>query len=169
MTRVLFVLLMLLCSTCTFTESSEQTEAAVIADEPFYAPDFTLTGLDNSMYSLSALRGQWVLVNFWATWCGPCIEELPVLQRLSHMYSGELTVLAINMREDLAQVQAFASQHELTIPILLNPPDEVVLAYTVLGLPQTLMVDPAGEIVLRSFGPLELDSLENTLLGLMNG
>lgn len=119
------------------------------------APDFTLTSLTGEVISLSALRGQWVLVNFWATWCLPCITEMPYLQQLGEEYAGRLTVLAINLRESPAEVEAFAQDHNLTLPLLLDPDDAVILGYQALRLPTTVMVDPAGQLVERRLGPLD--------------
>ncbi len=119
------------------------------------APDFTLPTLAGDPISLSDLRGQWVLVNFWATWCLPCVTEMPYLQALGEEYAGRLTVLAINLRESPEEVAAFAHQHNLTLPLLLEPDDAVILGYQALRLPTTVIIDPAGQMVERRLGPLD--------------
>jgi thiol-disulfide isomerase/thioredoxin len=129
-------------------------------EEPFYAPDFTLTALDGTSYTLSELRGQWVLVSFWATWCEPCKDELPMFQQLTESHPDNVTVLAINLREETSLITAFVEDYGLTFPILMNPDDATVLAYQVLGLPQTLIVNPDGEVVFRRFGPITEEDLE---------
>lgn len=130
--------------------SNEPTE------EPFYAWDFTLTSLEGEEYTLSEMKGQWVLINFWATYCGPCVDEMPALQAIADQYPEELTVLAINQRESADLVRAFKNTLDLQFPLLLNPDDTTLLNYQVIGLPQTIVVDPNGEIVWRQFGPVEL-------------
>ncbi len=132
------------------------------------APDFQMTGLDGNSYQLSELRGQWVLVNFWATWCVPCVEEMPALQAAADTWADELQVLGVNQRESAESVQAFVDEHGIRFPILLNPGDQVLIAYQVVGLPQTLLIDPTGQMVFRQFGPLELDALDALLRGWIN-
>lgn len=136
--------------------------SAVPTEEPFYAWDFTMMALDGETYTLSEMRGQWVLVNFWATWCVPCVEEMPVLQSIHERYD-DLTVLGINQRETSDAVRDFAEANGIRFPLLLDPPDSVLLDYQVMGLPQTVIVDPDGEIVWRQFGPVELDSFSDEI------
>jgi thiol-disulfide isomerase/thioredoxin len=100
-----------------------------------------------------------VVVNFWATWCEPCKQELPMLQQLAESHPDTLTVLGINLREDESLVASFLDDFGLTFPILMNPDDATVLAYQVMGLPQTLIVNPAGEVVFRKFGPITAEDL----------
>jgi thiol-disulfide isomerase/thioredoxin len=140
------------CGTPAATPNVLPTEA------PFYAPDFTLPALNGGTVTLNHLRGQWVIVNFWATWCVPCIEEMPTLQAIADAYPDSVIVLGVNLREAEDDVQAFAQTHSITFPILLAPPDEVLLAYNVVGLPQTLIVNRDGEVVFRRFGPLSLNT-----------
>lgn len=123
-------------------------------EEPFYAPDFTLTALDGSVVTLSAQRPRWVIINFWATWCVPCVEEMPLLQQIADMYLERLVVLGVNMRETTQEIDAFVAVTAISFPLLLNPYDSMLVEYSVTGLPQTLIVNPDGEIVDRTFGPL---------------
>ena len=111
------------------------------------APDFTLTGLDGQEVSLSAFRGQPVLLNFWAIWCGPCRMEMPLLQDMYEKWSGEgLVFLAVNLQEDPARVKEFIAEAGYTFPILLSPGNEVPLAYNVRGIPATFFIDADGVI-----------------------
>lgn len=120
-------------------------------DEAWIAPEIDLPTLDGGALRLSDLRGEWVILTFWATWCAPCAVELPALQTVHA--SSAVNVIAVNMREKAESVQIFADRLGLTFPILLSPTDAVVLAYTVMGLPQTFVISPSGEIVWRGFGP----------------
>jgi thiol-disulfide isomerase/thioredoxin len=132
---------------------SPSVEATAVPAE--YAPDFRLTTLTGETVALADLRGRTVLINFWATWCLPCRAEMPYLQALAERYPDQLTVLAINMREDGAGIQPFVDELALTFPILLKPDDETLLNYGVRGLPLTFVVAPDGELRLRRVGPVE--------------
>ena len=125
------------------------------------AQEFALPALDGGEVRLSSLRGQWVLVNFWATWCAPCREEMPYLDRLSMQYAGRLAVLAVNMRERAQTVAEFAEAYDLHLPVLLEPDDATLLAYDVRGLPTSYLIDPEGNIVSRRAGPITPEWLEN--------
>jgi len=144
--------------------SPDQATPADDADAPaFIAPDFALPSLTNDTIRLSDLRGQPVVVNFWATYCGPCRAEMPDLQAIADAYSGRVAVLGINHREDEATVRAFIEEVGIKFPILLYPDDDTLIAYQVLGLPQTIIIDPNGDIVFRTFGPIDPDAVRATL------
>lgn len=127
-------------------------------DAAALAPDFTAAALDGTPYTLSALRGRWVLLNFWATWCAPCTAELPALQQIADTYADAVVVLGVNLRESAATVAPFVAAHKLRFPILIDPDDATLVSYQVIGLPQTLLIAPDGAIVYRQFGPVEFAS-----------
>lgn len=111
------------------------------------APGFTLKGLDGQEVSLSDLRGKPVLLNFWASWCGPCRLEMPFLQQIYEKWTGEgLVLLAVNLQEDQNTVQEFVRNGGFTFPILLSPGNEVPLAYNIRGIPATFFIDADGII-----------------------
>ena len=118
------------------------------------APEFALKTLAGHTVQLSALRGRWVLVNFWATWCTPCRTEMPYLDSLAAQKPDLLTLLAVNMREPEREITAFVEELDLRLPILLAPDDAVLLAYNVRGLPLSFLIDPTGMLVQRIAGPL---------------
>lgn len=138
-------------------------------DDPIYAPEFSLLGLDDYTYSLEGVHDCWVVINFWATWCAPCVEEMPVLQDVSEIFEGKLVLLGINQREQVEIIHPFVNELAITFPILINPPDAVLSQYGVVNLPQTVLIDPNGEIVWRQFGPIDLVNftalLENFIAG----
>lgn len=161
-------------STPAQAERTPETQAELTAEpqtnaDSFPAPDFTLTALDGTSYTLSALRGKWVLINWWATWCGPCVTEMPYLQRIAAERAAQLIVLGVNLSESREQVEAFASQNGISFPLLLNPADATVIDYLVTGLPQTLLVNPDGDIVARQFGVIVPQTFESTLDALLGG
>ncbi|MBC7326714.1 TlpA family protein disulfide reductase [bacterium] len=110
------------------------------------APDFNLKSLEGKTYSLSDLRGSVVLLDFWATWCGPCKEELPIIEKLHQEYKDKgLVVLGIN-DEDRATVENFLKEQKLTFPILLDD-GKVGKAYRVNAIPRIILIDKNGKIV----------------------
>lgn len=113
----------------------------------FAAPDFTLETLDGQTITLSDLQGQVLLINFWASWCLPCREEMPAIQQVYEQYRDQgFVVLAVNLQEKNAQVAAFTEQLELTFPILMDRDGDVFDRYRVMALPSTFFVDRAGVI-----------------------
>jgi len=115
--------------------------------EGFAAPDLTLQTLDGETVTLSDLRGQAVLSNFWASWCPPCRNEMPAIQQVYEEYRDEgFTVLAVNSQEQETRVAAFAGELGLTFPILIDRDGRVFDDYRVAALPTTFFVDRAGVI-----------------------
>lgn len=125
-------------------------------------PDFELPGLDGQMHRLSDYRGKWVLVNYWATWCPPCREELPELEDFYSESEGKAVVLGVNMEAiGRKRLQSFVEDQFLSFPILMagpSPRPEQRLG-PVSGLPTSYLVSPAGEVVARQVGPLTADAL----------
>ena len=111
------------------------------------APDFQLKNLDGQSVSLSDLQGKPVLINFWATWCHPCIYEMPYLQQVYEEWSDKgLMVLAINIGESSAQVEAFMQSHDLSLPVLLDAKQAVAQKYNIWSIPTTFFIDKDGII-----------------------
>ena len=110
------------------------------------APDFTLATVAGDSLSLASLKGQVVLVDFWATWCGPCIAEMPVLQQLYEDFDGRgVEIVAVSTDITTAKVPAFVDRHGLTFPILLSGLSVQAL-YRVTALPTLFVVDQRGTI-----------------------
>lgn len=117
------------------------------AEEGQPAPDFTLSASDGTTYRLSELRGRPVMINFWATWCGPCKEEMPAIDEAYQAYKGSgFIVLAVNVEESAAPVDRYVSKLKLTFPVLLDPSGSVSARYRVRSLPTTVFVRPDGII-----------------------
>jgi thiol-disulfide isomerase/thioredoxin len=135
-------------------------------------PDFTLSDMQGKSHTLSDYQGQVVMLNFWATYCGPCIKEMPSMQRLKERLAGKpFAILAVDMAEEKADVEAFFAKHKIQVdfPILLDPDGEVVEQWMISAVPTTFILDPAGKIRFALFGGLEWDNEEvvNTVSGLM--
>jgi cytochrome c biogenesis protein CcmG, thiol:disulfide interchange protein DsbE len=110
------------------------------------APDFTLQTLAGDQFSLSALRGQPVVLNFWATWCNPCQRELPALRTASERYAGEVAIIAVDQAEAPATVQAYVDKLGLPFTIPLDADNSIGQRYNVYGLPTTYFIDRQGII-----------------------
>ncbi|WP_028562326.1 redoxin domain-containing protein [Paenibacillus pinihumi] len=116
------------------------------------APPFELTDLSGDKLKLSDLKGQGVLLNFWASWCNPCVNELPLLNE-AYKLTG-VPVLAINVGEKEEAVRKFAERYELAFPVLLDREMKIKQQYRVAGMPLTLLVDAQGKLVARHEGEL---------------
>jgi peroxiredoxin len=134
------------------------------------APDFALLALDSTTVRLSAFRGRPVVINFWATWCPPCIHEMPELAERFRRHAGDsLVVLAVNAdAEKESKVRQFTTDMNLPFPVLLDPRLKAATAYGVIQLPVTVFVDSAGVIRVLRAGPIrpaELDADIGEIVG----
>jgi thiol-disulfide isomerase/thioredoxin len=119
------------------------------------APDFVLPRLDGKVQKLSNYRGSVVVVNLWATWCPPCIEEMPLLDRLAADYAGRGVVfLGVAGDEDRAAVERFVHEKSPAFVVLLDPGGEVGTQYGITGYPETFVVDREGRLRHKFIGPL---------------
>ncbi|GAB4545571.1 MAG: TlpA disulfide reductase family protein [Anaerolineae bacterium] len=135
----------------------------------FAAPDFALETRDGQTLRLSDLRGQAVLLNFWATWCPPCRAEMPAIQRVYQAYRDQgFTVLAVDVGEGEAQVAAFADGRGLDFPILLDREGSVSARYQVRAMPSTFFIDRAGVIQEVTLGgPMSQAFIESQVRALL--
>jgi peroxiredoxin len=129
---------------------------------PRLAPDFSLVDLEGRAVRLSALRGKVVLVNVWTTWCPPCREEMPSMDRLYRALESEgFALLAVSQDDQgRAVVDAFVREVPVSFPVLLDPERQVGSAYGVWGYPETFVIDREGLIVERVIGPRDWDTPE---------
>ena len=119
------------------------------------AVDFSLESLDGKTVSLSSYKGKVVLLSFWATWCGPCKQEMPAMEKLYQKLKGQgFEVLAVDMMEDKATVSAFVKTSGYTFPVLLDKTGEVGGndMYAARAIPTNYVVDKTGKIVGRKIG-----------------
>ncbi|MCP5181316.1 MAG: TlpA family protein disulfide reductase [Pseudomonadales bacterium] len=128
-------------------------------DQP--APPLSLGG----GRSLGDYQGQWVMLHFWATWCTPCVRELPALQRFEARSAGTFVLLTVAMDGDnRALVEAFQQQHGITLPVVLEQQATGHAPFTGWGLPATYFIAPNGYVVARALGPRGWDAVEPTAL-----
>ncbi len=111
------------------------------------APDFTLTDVDGRPVTLSDLRGRVVMINFWASWCGPCRQEMPLLEQIHQRYEPlGFTLLGINVEENSADGQAFIAERPVSFPVLYDPDNGISKLYDVVAMPSTVLIDRQGNV-----------------------
>jgi thiol-disulfide isomerase/thioredoxin len=121
-------------------------------------PQLTLVDLNGKQWSLESLRGKVVVLNFWASWCGPCVDELPVLNELAgSTAAGELVVLGVNYKESADAIARFAHEHPFRYPILRDKSGEAFKAWTSGVMPTTILIDRTGRARWRVVGELAPD------------
>jgi thiol-disulfide isomerase/thioredoxin len=129
-----------------------------MAKEPVEAPAFTLRDLAGKKVALEEYRGKLVFLNFFATWCAPCRQEMPAMERLYRSYRDKgLLLLALNVRETAREVRPFVQELALSFPVLLDADGLVAYKYTVRGLPATYLIGRDGQMLWRALGPREWD------------
>ncbi len=115
--------------------------------------DFTLKDLNGKKHTLSDYKGKYVFLNFWATWCPPCREEMPYMQRVYNSWDkSKYVMLAVDIGESRSKVKAFAKKNKYTFPILLDHNGKVAKKYGVRGIPATFFVDKKGKVVGKVVG-----------------
>jgi peroxiredoxin len=126
------------------------------------APDFSLKDLNGRKVEIRQYKGRIVFLNFWATWCGPCKEEMPSLEVLHQQFAGEnFVLLTISVDyEGLKPVQGFVSKNRYTFPVLLDPNGETLDLFEVKGIPTTFIIDRNGMVIGRAIGPRDWKSPE---------
>lgn len=129
-------------------------EAMGLAKVPVKAaPNFTLASVGGQQVSLHQYRGKVVFLNFWATWCIPCREEMPALEQLHQTYhSQDLAILSIDLKESADQVKAFFQKHRLSFPALLDQDGSIFRDYLVAGMPTTYLIGRDGTLLAHGVG-----------------
>jgi len=128
------------------------------------APDFTLVDLDGQTIHLSDFRGRPVVVNFWASWCGPCIEEFPLLRAAAERHaSAGLVVIGVVYQDRSEAARAFMARNDGSWPAAMDPDERVATAFNIIGPPETFFIGPDGIIAARQLGQFSAASLERQL------
>jgi len=128
---------------------------ALAADQPVKkAPNFTLEDVQGNKVSLADYKGKVVILNFWATWCPPCIEEMPSMEKLHQRYKGDdFVLLAVNVEENSRKiVQKFLKKNPYTFPVLLDLDARVQQMYGAYRFPETVIINRNGDIVTKVLG-----------------
>jgi len=120
------------------------------------APDFTLPALNRGSLSLHDFSRQVVVLNFWATWCPPCVEETPGLEKFAEqMRSQGVAVMGVSVDQDVVALQTFAAQQHLSFPIGRDPDQSVANRYGTFQFPETYIIDQDGRVAEKLIGPVD--------------
>jgi peroxiredoxin len=120
---------------------------AWVAAADVQAPGFTLQTLDGKTVSLTQFKGDVVMINFWASWCGPCRQEMPLLDNIYKQYKDMgFTLLGVNVEPDAHNANAWLKQTPVTYPILYDPKSQVSQLYQVQAMPTTVIIDRQGVV-----------------------
>lgn len=174
MNRRILPLLLALCAAACSPQSTTPASNTASAPKPAAAkpaetkpdrehPQLKIDLVDGGHYDLAQHRGRWVVVNFWATWCGPCLKEMPELSKLAQR--GDVDVLGLAY-EDItkADMQAFLKQHAPSYPIAIldtfSPPRDFD---TPQGLPMTVIVAPDGHVAKKFLGPVTIAAIDEVV------
>jgi peroxiredoxin len=149
----LLVLAAIVGGTIFFAIQSRQPEPLKAGDQ---APDFTLPSLHAQPISLSNFRRGVVVLNFWATWCPPCVEEAPSLKRFADELQGSgVTVIGVSVDHDPQALERFVSEAQLTFPIARDPDQAVASRYGTFKFPETYIIDSNGKIAEKLIGAVD--------------
>ncbi len=156
MTKKLFILFLIFAS---YNIYAEQLITPLTDKKP--ASNFKLIDMDGKFHQLSDYKGRPVIVNFWATWCPPCREELPSMNRAWKKIKSEgIAMIAINVGEDEDTIFTFTGDYPIDFTILLDETGEVINQWPIKALPTTFVIDTNGRMVYRAIGGREWDSEE---------
>ncbi len=129
------------------------------------APDFALDDLKGETRKLSDYHGQVVFLNFWATWCKPCQEEMPSMEQLHQDLEAEFSdgfvMLAVSIDKSADDIPAFMAKHKLTFPVLHDRWGKVDRIYKIMGVPETYIIDQTGVLVEKIIGPRDWNVAQN--------
>lgn len=133
------------------------------------APDFNLIGIDGKEYNLSNYKGTNVVVNFWGTFCPPCVREMPALERQHEKWMGQnVKILGINLNESPVTIKSFLAQYDITFPALLDR-DIIRKKYKVISYPTTFYINAEGKIVDIFVGEMTESDIERRISKLVSG
>ena len=165
--RLIAILVVILTAGLVITGCTAGSEPTATVGN--VAPDFQLQNLDGQSITLSDLKGNPVLINFWATWCGPCVSEMPHLQEIHNEWSDRgLIVLAINWGESASEVEQFLQAHNLSLPVLLDTKKVVAQKYGIRAFPTTFFINKDGIIQVKVIGAFpDKAAIESRLSGIM--
>jgi len=152
-----------LCAALILSACGDESVAAKPVESVQQGPAFSLQGIDGKLHQLSDYRGKWVVVNYWATWCPPCLEEIPELVDFHERHKDtDAVVLGVNYEDKgVAELTDFSNEYLISYPVLLGEPGSGKNIGTIPGLPTTYVISPKGEMLARQVGPLTAQMLED--------
>lgn len=146
------------------TNEESQKENDASQQEKEFAPDFTVYDKNNKEVNLSDFRGKPTIVNFWASWCGPCKMEMPDFEEKYRALGNEINFLMVNMtdgsRETVKIASNFIKKEDYTFPVYFDTKSDAAIAYSVYSLPTTYFIDSDGYVVAQSTGAINSETLQ---------
>jgi thiol-disulfide isomerase/thioredoxin len=169
--RWLSTFLLLFVAPClSFAQQDQDNEPVIrFVRNPDPAPDFKLTALDGKPLTLAALQGKVVLLNFWATWCGPCRAEIPDLVALQERYNGRLQILGLNVDDEEADIKQYVQETGINYPVAMTSNDVRIQFGGIPALPTSFVLDTEGRVVQKHVGlwsPAVYETEIRALLGM---
>lgn len=169
--RWLFAMLVLfVVPSWVFAQQNEGNEPVIrFVRNPDPAPDFKLTALDGKPITLAALQGKVVLLNFWATWCGPCRAEIPDLVALQERYDGRLQIIGLNVDDEEADIQQYVKETKINYPVAMTSNEVRRQFGGIPALPTSFVLDTEGRVVQKHVGlwnPAVYETEIRALLGM---
>ena len=155
---VIFIVAIVLVLFSVKREETPRTKAVVGLN----APEVSLSDPSGKTSTLSELKGSVVFINFWATWCPPCIEEMPSIQNLYNGFKDkkEFRMVTILYKDDYEKAMAYLKQNNYTVPVLIDREGKSAKAYGVTGVPETYIVDKQGVLREKVIGPADWNSTQ---------
>lgn len=151
--------------TAASDENGDKEETGI--EQGDLAPDFTLPSLEGKSKKLSDFRGKKVIINFWATWCGPCKAEMPEMQTYYEKHKGQdFTILGVNMTDtekSKSGIKPFAKEYGVTFPVVLDTKGKVMSTYQVTGFPTSYFIDKQGVIQYKLVGAMNKDMIHKVV------
>ena len=125
-------------------------------------PDFTVRTARGTQ-QLSALRGKPVVINFWASWCPPCTDELPYFERLADLYGSRVSIVTVDWNEQPGVAAGYLRTHDLNLPLVMDQESEIYRAYSLSEVPDTVVLDAQGNVTYVSVGELSWHELQGAV------
>lgn len=165
---ILLTLCLLLCCGCSEEKEEPEQESQVTTGEEIdYAPEITVYDREGNTVKLSDMRGKPVVINFWATWCGPCKSELPAFQQAYETYGDDICFMMVDMVQGRTETKAGAIEYVdgqgYTFPLYFDEAQTAVVAYDIGAVPATFVIDAKGQLVESHIGAMSFDELEALL------
>lgn len=167
---LMFILLSSFVAGCSYVNNNKQPhvntgqpadkQATLGIKQGQKAPDFTLLNEQDAEIRLSQFQGKVVVINFWATWCGPCRDEMPALERFYKGNRADVVLLGVNIKEDKETIMQFMQREGYTYPVVRDTFAQVADQYQVRAIPTTYVLDQKGIIRFKKVGPVTAEELQ---------